>query len=116
MTTRQGDVAKIGIGVIGTGFGAKVQVPAFKAIPGVEVVGLAGRDRQRTAIIAGDLGIPKAYDSWQALLDDERVAAVSIAAPPALHYEMVMGALRRGKHVLCEKPFGLDPLQAQEMS
>jgi predicted dehydrogenase len=109
-------MGKIGIGVIGTGFGAKIQVPAFQGVPGCEVVGLAGRDRQRTAIIAEGLRLSKVYDSWEAMIDDDRVTAVSIAVPPALHYEMVMMALRRGKHILCEKPLGLNSVQAQEMA
>lgn len=87
----------IGIGVIGSGFGAGVQAPAFRAMPGVEVVGVAGRD------------------SWRSLVSDDRVSAVSVAAAPIAQFEIVKAALERGKHVLCEKPFGLNAEEAAEL-
>jgi predicted dehydrogenase len=103
------------MGVIGTGFGAKVHVPGFRTIPEVDVVGIAGRDSQRTRDVAQSLNIPRAYDSWEALIKDGDLTGVSIAAPPALHHSMVMAAAGRGLHVLCEKPFGMDPKQASKM-
>jgi predicted dehydrogenase len=103
------------VGVIGTGFGAAVHVPAFASLPGVEVVGLAGADPERTATVARQAGVP-AYTGWAALLEDPAVTAVSVATPPALHHTVVMAALRRGKHVLCEKPFGTTPKQAAELA
>ena len=106
---------KIQIGVIGTGFGAKVHVPGFRTIPGIEIVGIAGRDPNRTEVIARDLGVPRPHGSWEALIADRDLSAVTIAAPPTLHHSMVMAALRRGLHVLCEKPFGLDSKQGSEM-
>lgn len=105
----------IRMGVIGTGFGAKVHVPGFRTIPEVDVVGIAGRDSQRTRDVAQSLNIPRAYDSWEALIKDGDLTGVSIAAPPALHHSMVMAAVSRGLHVLCEKPFGMDPKQASKM-
>lgn len=90
-------MTSIGVGVIGTGFGAKIQAPAFQAIPGVRIVGVAGRD------------------SWRDLIDDDRVTAVSVAVPPAAHCEIVKCAVQTGKHVLCEKPFGLTVAQATDM-
>ena len=105
----------IRVGVIGTGFGAKVHVPGFRTVPGVDVVGIAGRDSDGTRAVARTLGIPRAFDSWQALIRDGDLTAVSIAAPPTLHHAIVMAAVRRNLHVLCEKPFGVDPKQASEM-
>lgn len=105
----------IRIGVIGTGFGARVHIPGFRAIPGVEVACIAGRDHNRTEEIARDLRVPKAYRSWEALIGDEALTAVSIATPPAHHHSIVLAAVQRGLHVLCEKPFGVDAKQALEM-
>jgi predicted dehydrogenase len=90
-------VKTIGVGVIGRGFGANVQVPQFRNMPGVEVIGVAGRD------------------SWRALVADDRVSAVSVATAPIAQHEIVKSALEHGKHVLCEKPFGLNVEQAQEL-
>jgi len=105
----------IRVGVVGTGFGAKAHVPGFQSVPGVEVVAIAGTDRHRTEAAASELGLSKAYAGWEALVEDSTMSAVSVAAPPSLHYPIVMAALRRGKHVLCEKPFGLNPEQGTEM-
>jgi predicted dehydrogenase len=103
------------VGIIGTGFGANVHVPAFRAVPDVEIAAIAGQDVSKTERIAGRLGIARAYDSWERLVNDDRVTAVVIAVPPARHHDMVVAALRAGKHVLCEKPLGLEPGQAQNM-
>lgn len=108
-------MATITLGIIGTGFGARVHVPAFRSIPAVEVTAIAGQDRLKTAQVAQAQGIAKVHDSWEALIDDEKISAVVLAVPPLFHHDMVMRALRAGKHVLCEKPFGLDAGQAAQM-
>jgi predicted dehydrogenase len=109
-------MAPISIGIIGTGFGAHVHVPAFRSVPHVEVAGIAGRDAGKTERLARQMGVARAYESWEQLIQDDQIAAVVIAAPPARHYEMVVAALRAGKHVLCEKPFGVGSDQAREMA
>ncbi|MEK6801395.1 MAG: Gfo/Idh/MocA family oxidoreductase [Nitrospirota bacterium] len=108
-------MAKLSVGIIGTGFGAKVHAPAFRTIPAVEVMAIAGQDRQKAALAGQALGIPTVHDSWQQLIDDEKVEAVVVAVPPSAHFDVVTAALRAGKHVLCEKPFGIDAGQAARM-
>lgn len=108
--------AEITVGVIGTGFGGTVHAPAFLSLPGVRVLGIAGTDLDRTTKVAVALGIPKAYVGWETLVEDDRISAISVAAPPGLHCPIVLAAVRRGKHILCEKPFGLNPAQAREMT
>ncbi len=105
----------LSVGIIGTGFGARVHVPAFRHISAVEVAAIAGQDRKNAAQVAQAHGIPTVHDSWQALIDDKKIRAVVVAVPPVFHYDMVMRALRAGKHVLCEKPFGVDADQAAQM-
>ncbi len=108
-------MAKLSVGIIGTGFGAKVHAPAFRTIPNVEVVAIAGQDRHKAALAGQAFGIPTVHDSWQRLIDDEQVDAVVVAVPPSVHFDVVTAALRAGKHVLCEKPFGIDADQASRM-
>ncbi|HRC74952.1 MAG TPA: gfo/Idh/MocA family oxidoreductase, partial [Kouleothrix sp.] len=55
------------IAIIGTGWGARIQVPAFRAA-GLQVVALAGSDQAKTERIAGDLGVPFATGDWRAVL------------------------------------------------
>lgn len=59
--------------------------------------------------------MPTAYPSWEALIEDPRIDAVSVATPPSLHHPIVMAAVKRGRHILCEKPFGTNSKQASEM-
>ena len=75
----------------------------------VDVVAVASRDAQRAESYAREHGIPRAYGSYQALLEDLDVEAVYISLPNALHVEWTLRALEAGKHVLCEKPFSRRP-------
>jgi predicted dehydrogenase len=104
-----------GIGIIGTGWGARVQVPAFRSV-GLEVVALAGSQAAKTARIAGELGVAWHSADWRELLERPDLAVVSIVTPPALHREMALAALAAGKHVLCEKPTAMDTFEAEVMA
>ncbi|NNJ10990.1 Gfo/Idh/MocA family oxidoreductase [Chloroflexales bacterium ZM16-3] len=103
-----------GIGIIGTGWGARVQVPAFRGA-GLEVVALAGSQADKTARIAGELGVTWHTASWRALLERPDVDVVSIVTPPGLHREIAVAALETGRHVLCEKPTAMDVAEAGAM-
>lgn len=102
------------IGVIGVGFGAAVHVPAFLS-EGWDVPVVWGR---RTAVArekATALGVPEVAEDWHDLVARDDLDAIAVATPPAAHHEMVMAALRAGKHVLCEKPFALNAMEARAM-
>ncbi|WP_129626444.1 Gfo/Idh/MocA family protein [Candidatus Oscillochloris fontis] len=103
-----------GIGIIGTGWGARIQVPAFRSA-GLDVVALVGSHAAKTAQIAGELGVPWHGENWRDLIVHPQVDVVSIVTPPALHCEMTLAALEAGKHVLCEKPTALDAGEADMM-
>jgi xylose dehydrogenase (NAD/NADP) len=69
-----------------------------------DVLAVASRDADRAATYARANGIDRAYGSYDELLDDPDVEAVYISLPNSLHVEWSRRALRKGKHVLCEKP------------
>jgi predicted dehydrogenase len=105
----------IRVGVIGSSFGGTTIVPGFRRLEDVEIVALVSGRMERAQSVAQQLGIPHAFEDYRAMLDGVEVDLVSVAAPPHLHYEMVMECVRRGKHVICEKPFAIHLGQAREM-
>lgn len=102
------------VGIVGTGFGARVQVPGFRAA-GYDVTAIcaAHLDRARSAAEQGR--IPVALDDVEELVRREDVDVVSISSPPALHRDHVLAAIAAGKHVICEKPMARDAAEAIEM-
>ncbi|HET7435809.1 MAG TPA: Gfo/Idh/MocA family oxidoreductase [Thermoanaerobaculia bacterium] len=101
------------IGIVGTGWGARVQVPAFREA-GLEVVALAGFQHEKTRKLAEELGGLRAYADWRELVASD-VDLVSIVTPPSEHREMATAALAAGKHVLSEKPTALDAREAEQL-
>jgi predicted dehydrogenase len=106
---------RVGVGVIGTGFGTRVLAPAFAAVPGAELRAICSRNREHARVAAQELHVEFATDDYRGLVARPDVDLVCVAAPPALHHPMVLAALEAGKHVFCEKPFALDLAQAREM-
>ncbi len=103
-----------GVVVVGTSFGCLTHIRALRAA-GFEVVGLVGRDPQRTAARAERFGIPHATSSLTTALDLPGVDAVTIATPPHTHAPLALEAIAAGKHVLCEKPFTRDAAEARAL-
>jgi predicted dehydrogenase len=106
---------KLRVGVIGTGFGSTVQIPAFRANPRVEVVAVASGQPGKARQVADSLGVPHAFDDWADLAAAD-LDLVSITTPPHLHHPMTMAALAAMRHVLCEKPMALSSTEALEMT
>ena len=105
-------------GVLSTAdIGRKKWIPGVRRSPAGrgEVVAIASRDRGTAARVAQELGIPRAHDSYEALLADPEVDALYIPLPNHLHLEWALAAVEAGKHVLCEKPLALTSADAQRM-
>src|SRR5258708_7934658 len=100
------------VGIIGTGWGARVQVPAFREA-GLDVVAIAGHNSERTRRGAGERGV-EPFDDWRTLIDSN-VDLVTIVTPPSEHLQMATAALEAGKHVLCEKPTALNADEATQL-
>jgi predicted dehydrogenase len=101
------------VGIVGTGWGARVQVPTFREA-GLEVTAIAGFHRNKTRELAAELKL-RAHDDWREVVSSPDVDLVSIVTPPSEHREMAIAALEAGKHVLCEKPTALNALEAEQM-
>ncbi len=106
---------KIGVAIIGTGFGQKVHIPGFQAHHRTEVVAVYHRDINKAKAIAATHNIPHASDTISDILKLPQVQAVSISTPPFLHYEMAKTVLEAGKHLLLEKPTTLNASEAKKL-
>jgi predicted dehydrogenase len=107
---------EVGIGVIGTGFARRVQIPAFLECEGAKIVSVASGHLENAEATAREFNIGHWTDDWRATVNHENVDLVCITTPPDTHYEMTLYALERGKHILCEKPMAIDAAQAREMT
>lgn len=104
-------------GIIGCGAIAESAIiPAMKWSPMCEVVALASRALPVAVEKAGELGIPRAHGTYDALLADADVEAVYIGTPSGLHEEWAIKAAAAGKHVLCEKSLALNSAAARRMA
>lgn len=107
---------RIGVGLVGVGGIARARhVPGFRALPGVELVGVVNRTPESSARAAAELGIPRPYDDWPALIADPDVDAVVVATWPYLHAPVALAALEAGKHVLVEGRMAMDAAEARAM-
>jgi len=103
------------IGIIGTGFARRVQLPALRLVPGVTVTAIASGSMERARAVAADFAIPHAFASGEELANASDVDLVLVSSTPDCHARQAIAALDAGKHVLCEKPMALDARQAARM-
>ena len=90
-------------------------VPAMQQGEHSEIVGIASRDRGKAEDTARLLGVPKAYGSYEEMLADPEIEAVYNPLPNHLHVPWTIRAAEAGKHVLCEKPIGLNAGEVREL-
>jgi predicted dehydrogenase len=100
-------------GVIGTGFIGPVHIEALKRL-GVQVTAICGSTRNAQAT-AAKWGIPEVYGDYnfQAMLASPNVDVVHITSPNKVHVEQSLAALAAGKHVVCEKPLGMNSAETE---
>jgi predicted dehydrogenase len=106
---------KVNTGLIGGGFVAKIHAEALRRLGYVEVVALAGRNRESAQSKAAELSIPIAYGDYRELIDNPEIEVVHILTPNSLHYPMVKACIEAGKHVICEKPLAMDTKESAEL-
>ncbi|MBN1316828.1 MAG: Gfo/Idh/MocA family oxidoreductase, partial [Anaerolineales bacterium] len=107
---------KIRWGIMSTAnIGVKSVIPAMLSSELCTIKAIASRNLSRATKIADQFGIPKRYGSYDELLDDPNIDAVYIPLPNHLHVPWSIKAIQAGKHVLCEKPIGLNSDEAQQL-
>lgn len=104
----------VGVGIIGTNWGGKVQTPIFRAA-GLEVVAIYSRDKKKAQQACEKQKIKYAFDSVEELCACPEVQVVSVTSPTYLHSKHAIAALRAGKHVLSDKPGGASVEEVEAM-
>jgi predicted dehydrogenase len=95
---------RVNVGLIGAGWMGQLHARVLSRLPGAQLVAVADRDPGRARTAAALAPGCTAYHSWDDLLADPRVEAVSICTPDTLHRDPVVAAARAGRHVFLEKP------------
>ena len=103
------------IGIVGTGFARRVQLPALRLVPGVTVTAIASGSMERARAVAAEFAIPHAFASGEELARAPDVDLVLVSSTPDCHARQAIAALEAGKHVLCEKPMALTAREAEQM-
>ena len=109
------DVWPLRVAVVGAGFVAPHHLAAWRALPEIELVGLASPDVARNDGLAQQFGIPTTYSNLEDMLDEQRPHVLDICTPPELHADHAAAAARRGIHILCQKPVAPDLETARAM-
>ncbi len=91
-------------------------IPAMQQGVYCEFTAIASRNLEQAQAAAAQLGIPKAYGSYEELLADPDIDAIYNPLPNHLHVPWSIKALQAGKHVLCEKPIALTAAEAQQLA
>jgi xylose dehydrogenase (NAD/NADP) len=103
--------------VLGAAWIADIAVlPAITASNNGRLVAVASRDSSRAQQLASKHSIARVSPSYESLIDDPEVEAVYIPLVNNLHKEWTLRAIAAGKHVLCEKPLGMDAVEARNMA
>lgn len=102
-------------GILGLGKIAGTFAADLALVKNARLHAVASRDSEKAADFARVHGSERAYGSYEALFQDPEVEVVYIASPHSLHKTHALAALQAGKHVLCEKPMGVNAREVQEM-
>ena len=93
------------LGIVSTADINRKVIPGAHASEKIDLVAVASRDQARAEEYARQWDIPRAYGSYEAMLEDPDVDAVYISLPNTMHREWSIRSMEAGKHVICEKPF-----------
>jgi D-apiose dehydrogenase len=103
------------IAMVGAGYFAQFQVEGWRDV-GAPVVALCDQDAARAQALAARFDVAHCYTDAMAMLDQERPTLLDVVLPPAAQEPIVRAALERGIPTICQKPFGIDLVQAETMT
>ncbi|UCH24456.1 MAG: Gfo/Idh/MocA family oxidoreductase [Trueperaceae bacterium] len=97
-------MAKVNMGIVGTGIIGELHAFTFSRLPHAELVAVCDLDEARARGVAKTFGAKSVYSDYRALLEDPSIDAVSVVTPDFAHREIAVAAAKAGKHLLVEKP------------
>lgn len=107
---------RIRVGIIGAGgIVTSTHLPGLRRLPGVEIVAVANRSLESSRRAAAELDIPRAYASWEELIESDGIDAVLIGTWPYMHRQITLAALASGRHVLCQARMAMNAAEAHDM-
>lgn len=108
--------ARVRWGVLGAAnIALKKVIPGMQRAKRCEIVAIASRNQERAEQAAQQLGIPRAYGTYEELLADTSIEAIYNPLPSHLHVPWSIKAAEAGKHVLCEKPIAMSAAEAAQL-
>ena len=102
-------------GILGTSYISEVMANAIQASETSQLVAVGSRSLTTAKNFSTKFSIPRVYDDYQKLLNDNNIDAVYIGLPNHLHKEWIIRCAEAGKNILCEKPFVISIDEAQEV-
>ncbi|WP_298485691.1 Gfo/Idh/MocA family oxidoreductase [uncultured Maribacter sp.] len=102
-------------GILGLGNIAKKFASDLKLVPTATLHAVASRDLTKANVFANENNASKAFGTYQQLFEDKEVTVIYIATPHNNHAELSIQAMTHGKHVLCEKPLGVNEKEVRAM-
>jgi predicted dehydrogenase len=104
---------KVHVGIVGSKFAADFHADSYARNPAVELTAVAAIDNLES--FSARWNVPHVYADYHAMLKRADIDLVSVCVPNFLHHDVVMAAAAAGKHVVCEKPFGINVREATAM-
>ena len=103
------------VGVVGVGWAGQQHLAGYHALPNVEIVAIAGQETALLEELGARYGAEHLFHDWERLVELPDLDAVSIAVPNFLHAPIAVAALKRGMHVLSEKPLARNAIEGRAM-
>jgi predicted dehydrogenase len=107
-------VSKFNVAVIGCGAISRTHIDSINKIGMLSLKAVCDTDMKKAVAAAGKYGC-KAYKNYKEVLGDKEINAVHILTPHYLHVPMALDALSAGKHVVLEKPVGINPEEIDKL-
>lgn len=104
------------MGLAGPGFVAPHHLDAVRRLGNVEIIGIAGSSLERTARKATELGVDRAYGTYEELVADPAVHVVHNTTPNHLHFPVSMAAIAAGKHIVSDKALAISSSECLQLA